>query len=68
MTLDDYRKECGWSILEMAKRANIDFGTMKRAISGETITARSAKAIVKAISEEMKQTVSIRDIEGLNIK
>lgn len=68
MTLDEYRKECGWSMLEMAKRAKIDFGTLKRAITGEAITAKSAKAITTLLSSELKRPISIRDLEGLNVK
>ncbi len=67
MTLQEYRLACGWSLSEMARRANIDYNTLKKAVDGENVSMRSARAIAQAISKELGQTVRIQDIEGLNI-
>lgn len=66
MTLEEYRLACGWSLAEMARRANIDYNTLKRARDGESVSMRTAKALAQAISRELGQTVRIQDIENLN--
>lgn len=65
MTLDEYRKQCGWSISELARQAGIDFNTTKRALKGESISGRTATALAKALSRELGQTIHYQDIEGL---
>ena len=68
MTLEDYRLECDWSKNEMCRQASLDFTTLQRALSGETITSRSAEKLARAISKRLGRTVRIADIEGLNVK
>lgn len=67
MTLDDYRQECDWSKNEMARQAGIDFTTLQRAITGETIAVRSAEKLARAISKKLGRSIHYKDIEGLNI-
>ena len=68
MTLEEYRLACGWSLSEMARRANIDYNTLKRAVDGESVSMRTARALAQVISGELGQTVRIQDIEGLNVR
>lgn len=68
MTLDDYRRELGWSISELARRANIDYNTANKALTGEQITGRKAVALADAISKGIGRKVRYQEIDGLNVK
>ena len=67
MTLEDFRIECGWSKTEMARQANMDFNTFNKAMSGASISARTADKLAIAISKRTGRTIRVKDIEGLNI-
>ena|SRR5260370_4336163 len=67
-TIEEYRLQCGWSKNEMARRANMDFNTLNKAMSGEFVTIGTAKKLAIAISRELDQTVRFQNIEGLNVK
>jgi transcriptional regulator with XRE-family HTH domain len=67
MTLEDFRKECGWSQSELARQAGIDFNTLKRAINGESISGRTATAIAEALSKGLGRKVRFQEISGLNV-
>lgn len=66
MNLDQWRKACGWSKKEMARRADMDFNTLNKAFNGESVSMRTVKKLAEAISKELGQAVRIQDIEGLN--
>ena len=66
MTLDEYRRQIGWSLSEMARNAGIDFNTLKRAMDGESVSPQTARKLAAAISKALGETVRIADIEGLN--
>lgn len=66
MTLEDYRKACGWSKNELAHRADMDSNTVTKAMRGGPVSMKTASKLAKAISAELGQTVRIQDIEGLN--
>lgn len=68
MTLEDYRLECNWSKNEMIRQAGIDFTTLQRASTGETISVRTAEKLVRAISLKLGRAIHWQDIEGLNVK
>lgn len=68
MNLENLRIECGMSKLELAREAKVDFNTLQRAISGETITLNSAAKIARAISQRLGRQVHFRDIDGLNVR
>ena len=68
MTLEDYRLECGWSKNEMARKANMDFNTLSKAMSGEVVTIGTAKKLADAISRELGRAIRFQDIEGLKVK
>ena len=68
MTLDDYCKRLGWNAAELARRANINIRTAQRAMEGQRINAENARAIARALSEELGRTVHVGDLEGLNYR
>jgi ribosome-binding protein aMBF1 (putative translation factor) len=68
MTLDQYRIECDWSRSEMAREAKMDYITLNKAITGETISNRSAEKLARAISVKLGRSVTWQEIEGLNVK
>lgn len=67
MTLEEYRIQCGWSINEMARKAGMDYTTLKKALTGERISANTANKLARAISKELNITLRANQIEGLNI-
>jgi len=68
MTLEDLRIECGWSKLELAREARIDFNTLQRAVTGEVVTLNSAAKIARAISQRLGRQIHFKDIDGLNVR
>lgn len=68
MTLEDYRLLCGWSKNEMARMAKMDFNTLQKAMSGESVSINTANKLARALSTELGRTIRIPDIEGLNVK
>jgi len=68
MNLDGYRIECDWSKSEMAREAKLDYVTLNRALTGESITHRSAEKLARAISRRLGRSVAWQQIEGLNVK
>lgn len=54
-------------MLEMARQAGINFNTLKRAMDGESVSGRTAKALAEAISRELGTTVHFQDIKGLKV-
>lgn len=67
MTLDEYRRECGWSISEMARQAGLDYNTVSKALKGETVSGRTAFALAQAISERLGRAIRYQDIQGLKV-
>lgn len=67
-TLREYRVNLGWSQNELATKAGIHPAIVKRAEDGETIQARTAKAIADALSNAYGQEIKPTEIEGLNIR
>jgi transcriptional regulator with XRE-family HTH domain len=67
MTLDDYRIKCRWSKNELARQARIDINTLNRAMKGIPVSLDTAKKLASAISEGLGSSISIEQIEDLNI-
>jgi plasmid maintenance system antidote protein VapI len=67
MTLDDFRIECRWSKAEMARQARIDTNTLNRAINGIPVSSDTARKLASAISKGLGRSISIGEIQGLNI-
>lgn len=68
MNLEEYRLSCGWSKKEMARRADMDFNTVQKALNGESIAMNTANKLARAISKELGRSISYQDIEGLNVR
>jgi transcriptional regulator with XRE-family HTH domain len=68
MNLDGYRIACGWSKKEMARRTDMDFNTLQKALNGESIAMKTANKLASAISKELGRTIHFQDIEGLNVR
>ena len=68
MTLRGYRLNLGWTPNQLAKTAKIARQTVVHAEAGEVITAPTAKAIADALSKAYGRTITVTDIEGLNIR
>lgn len=67
MTLDAYRRSLGWSVSELARRANVDYTSAKKALDGKSISGKVAVALASAISEAQGETIHFSQIEGLNV-
>lgn len=67
MTVRDFRIQLGWSISELARRANITNRTMRRVEDGEPVYDYTAGAVARALSEGFGRSITIHDLEGINI-
>ncbi len=69
MTIEDYRIQFGWAKSKLATEADIDMGTLKRAIDGEAIYRATAGKIANAISAELQRRgqppIKYTDLAGL---
>jgi hypothetical protein len=68
MTLEDYRRLCGWSRNEMARQAGTDSGTVGKALRGDLISIGTAHKLALAISKALDRSIQWQSIEGLNVK
>jgi len=67
-TLKEYREEAGLSIAQLARMANVDFSTAKKADDSRPIRRIKALAIVKAISSALGRTIPPEEIDGLQME
>ncbi|MGH2497908.1 MAG: helix-turn-helix domain-containing protein [Ktedonobacteraceae bacterium] len=68
MNIEDYRIKLGWSQAELARRANIDINTLKRAINGERVFKHTVGAIATALSRGLGQDINYHDLDDVNVK
>jgi transcriptional regulator with XRE-family HTH domain len=68
MTIEDYRVQLGWSLAALARKADIDVGTLKRAINGQQVYKHTAGAIANALSQGLGHKITYQDLEGINVK
>lgn len=68
MTIEEYRVQLGWSLAEFARKADIDVGTLKRAINGQSIYKHTAGAIANALSQGLGYKITYQDLDGVNVK
>lgn len=68
MTIEEYRIKLGWSQAELARKANIDINTLKRAINGEQVFKHTAGAIASALARGLGTDLSYHDLDGVNVK
>ncbi len=67
MTVKDHRLALGWSISELARRAGMTNKTLRRIENGDPVYDYSVGAVAKALSEGLGKTITINDLEGVNI-
>ncbi len=66
-TLKDLRFEANLSQNELARRANVDIGTVRRAESGQPVQELKAYQIARALGQALGREITIQDISGLNL-
>jgi hypothetical protein len=64
-TLQEFLSQLGWSVTDLARWADINYRTAKKAVDGDVITYKSARAIAKALSEATGKNIGPGDIRGL---
>ncbi len=67
MTVKEYRISLAWSVSELARRAGVTNRTINRIEDGKPVYDYTAGAIAKALSEGLGRTITIHDLDGLNI-
>ena len=65
--LAEYRARLYWSVSELAQKADVDVGSVKRAERGIRVSGRVARRIAGALSEGFGRTIAVQDIEGLDV-
>ena len=55
MTIEDYRAQLGWSKRRLCEEADIDMGTLQRAIAGEPIYRATAGKLATAFNRELQK-------------
>ena len=68
MTIQDYRRELGWSQAELARQSKLNPNTVRKAESGEEVSSQSALAIAEAFSKALGQRLLVRDIDNLKVR
>lgn len=68
MTIEDYRIQLGWSQAELARKADLDISTLKRAINGQQIYKHTAGAIAAALSQGLGYQITYKDLDGINVR
>ena len=66
--LTKYRARLFWSVSELAQKADVDVGSVKRAERGIRISGRVARQIAEALSEGYGRAIAVQDIEGLDVR
>ena len=66
-TLEEYRRQCGWSLTKLAREAEMDINTVRNALAGRSISATTAEKLADAISAKLGRRITADSIEGLNV-
>ncbi len=67
-TLREIREEAGFSVSELAKRAEVDYKTTKKADeSGGSIHRLKALALLNVLNQELGTEYELEDIDGLTL-
>lgn len=68
MTLENHCRNLGWDAAELARRAGINARTARKALDGDPVAARVARAIAQALTEALGRIVTVGSIDGLNVE
>jgi len=67
-TLRELREETGLSVSDLAKRAEVDYKTVKKADEGGgSIHRFKALALLKVINQELGTEHGLEDVDGLTL-
>lgn len=66
-TFQEYRLQARLSLSKLAREADVDYKTAKRADEGEPIQRIKAIALIDVLSKTLGQTLNIDSIEGLEV-
>lgn len=66
-TIKELRLQARLSVAQLSRVANVDRKTVERAEEGQPIQDVKAYAIVSALGERLGRSLSLNDVEGLNI-
>lgn len=64
-TLREHREQAGLSLSELARRANVDFQTARKADLQQPVRRIKAIALVRAISQATGQPLTVEEVDGL---
>jgi hypothetical protein len=64
-TFKQYRENAGLSVSEIARLANVDYKTAKKADKNQMISRLKAIALVRVLNQYLNLDLSVDDIEGL---
>lgn len=68
MNLEDFRNTIPLSRAELARQAGLDYQTVLKAETGQPVQPKSVQAILKALSRATGRTVTLQELEGINIR
>ncbi len=68
MTLTELRESVPMNIPELARAAGVDDMTIRNAESGQRVSAKTARAIAQALSQELGRTIRVQDIDELQVR
>ena len=67
MTIKQYRETLVWSLSELARRSGLTYQTVSNVEHGKPVYFHTAAAVAKALTEGLGKTVTVADLEGVNI-
>ena len=67
MTVKELRISLSWSVSELARRAGVANKTINRIEDGQPVYDYTLNSVAKAFSEATGRTITINDLEGVNI-
>jgi len=68
MTLTELRESVPMNIPELARAAGVDDQTIRNAESGQRVNVKTARAIAEALSNALRRSIQVRDIDGLQVR
>ncbi len=67
MRLGEYLDQLSWSQTDLARVAKVSVSSVRRGLSGEKLSRRTAARIISAISKAMNKPILLADVEGLRL-
>ena len=68
MTLTELRESVPMGIPELARAAGVDDQTIRNAESGQRVNIKTARAIAQALSDALRRSVQVQEIDGLQVR